>query len=261
MNERAAIEIFREKVREVIDDPALRDTEVKVRIKPLTPQEAIGNPLRRDYPIIEGKERVIEATILGSRGQAFTDSPANYTGRLDEVMSMELSDSSDRAVFLAAANAVLAHLGLAKGTVHCRDEAPEECAKEMAETARRRGVKSVGLIGLNPAIAEALVKEFGAGCVSITDLNPDNIGRDRFGVMVGNGKKDLAGLIDRSDLVVITGTTLANGTYDGILRLVRTSGKEQVLYGITAAGFCVVMGVERWCFRAREGSCGDNSVC
>jgi hypothetical protein len=64
------------------------------------------------------------------------------------------------------------------------------------------------------------------------------------------------GLIAGSDLVVITGTSLSNGTYGGIMRLVRESGKKHVIYGVTAAGFCKLMGVERWCFMAQDGSQG-----
>ena len=55
-----------------------------VLAKPLTPEEAIGKPGRRDFPILEGKERVIEATVLGARGQAFTDSASDFEGRLEQ---------------------------------------------------------------------------------------------------------------------------------------------------------------------------------
>ncbi|MCU0605986.1 MAG: DUF364 domain-containing protein [Candidatus Edwardsbacteria bacterium] len=249
MNGPAAIELFREKLRAVVDSHALNDAEVLVTVKPLTPQEAIGDPLRRDYPIIEGKERVIEAEVSGSRGQAFTDSPVNYMGRLDEVMSMALTAASDRAIFLAVSNAVLERLGIVEGTTHCKDESPELCATEIAASARRLGIRTIGLIGLNPAIADALIQEFGTINVLMTDLNPNSIGRQRSGVRIWDGRAKTAELIRSSDLIIATGTTLVNGTYDEIMHLTSSAGKRLVLYGITAAGFCGLMGRERWCFR------------
>jgi len=248
-----SLERFRSKVRQIVKERGLVGAEVSVTVKPLTPEEAIGDPRRRDYPILEGRERVIEAAVLGARGQAFTDSPACFEGKLGEVLDLMLETSGKRAVFIAAANAALAHLGMARGTAHCKDEEPEECASEMAESARELGVKSVGLIGLNPAIAEALTKGFGAENVKITDLNPQNIGKNRFGVPVWDGKAQIPQLIISSDMVVITGTTLVNGTYDGIMQLVQESGKKHAIYGVTAAGFCELMNIARWCFRAKNG--------
>ena len=82
------------------------------------------------------------------------------------------------ALVVATLNAVLRHLGLARGTVHCRDDDPEDCGREIARTlAERYGSPRVGLIGLNPAIAEHLVNALGPDRVRITDLDPDRIGR------------------------------------------------------------------------------------
>jgi len=39
----------------------------------LSPEEAIGNPEDRDYPLIVGKERLMQAEFRGALGQAFTD--------------------------------------------------------------------------------------------------------------------------------------------------------------------------------------------
>lgn len=248
-----SLERFRSKVRQIVKERGLEGAEVSVTVKPLTPEEAIGDPRRRDYPILEGRERVIEAAVLGARGQAYTDSPASFAGQLGGIVDMPLETNRERAVFLAAANAALAHLGMVRSTVHCKDEEPEECASEMAKAARGPGIEKAGLIGLNPAIAEALIKGFGAENVRITDLNPQNIGKNRFGVPVWDGKTQIPRLINSSDMVVITGTTLVNGTYDGIMQLVQERGKKHAIYGVTAAGFCELMDIERWCFRAQDG--------
>jgi hypothetical protein len=111
----------------------------------------------------------------------------------------------------------------------------------------------VGLIGFNPSIAEALAREFGADHVCLTDLNPQNIGTLKFGVTVWDGRTQTHELIRASDLVIVTGTTLVNGTFDEILRLVRLEGKQFVVFGMTAAGVCRLMNLERWCSQAQNG--------
>jgi hypothetical protein len=149
----------RDKLRELVARHQLDSASVTVMAKALTPEEAIGTPARRDYPILEGKERVIEATVLGARGQAFTDPPSDFTGQLRDVLELPLTTNRNRAVLLATMNAVLRFLFEVEGVLHCKDDAPEQCGAEIAAAARRRGARSVGLIGFNPGIADALVRE------------------------------------------------------------------------------------------------------
>ncbi|MFC1639166.1 Rossmann-like domain-containing protein [Gemmatimonadota bacterium] len=236
------------KFEKILEAEKLHDLEIAVRVIPLTPEEAIGNPLRRDFPIIIGKERLIEADLLGTKGQAFTDSPEEYQGTLREIVGLELSTNQERAVFVASLNATLNHLGRVEATVHCKDEDPESCAIEIAGTvAARCGEVSVGLIGLNPAIAERLVDRFGAGQVRITDLCADNIGKKKFGVEVWDGATRTKDLVDASDVIVFTGTTLVNDTFSEIWELIQARGKRYFVYGITAAGVCHLTGIDRIC--------------
>jgi len=242
------------KFREIIEREGLSDVEVSVLVKALTAEEAIGKPGRRDFPILEGKERVIEARVLGWRGHAFTDSPVDFTGKLGEIVGLRLVTNSERAVYIATLNAVLGYLGLAEKTVHCKDEEPEKCAKEMASYILERwGKVRVGLIGLNPAIAAELVSVFGAENVKITDLNPQNIGSVKDGGEIWDGKTRGEDLVRQSDVAVITGTTLVNGTFDSIMGWVRAYSKDYLVYGVTAAGVCGLMGLERICPYGRGG--------
>ena len=252
------------KFREIIEREGLSDVEVSVLVKALTAEEAIGKPGRRDFPILEGKERVIEARVLGWRGHAFTDSPVDFTGKLGEIVGLRLLSNSERAVYIATLNAVLGYLALAEKTVHCKDEEPEKCAKEMASYILERwGKVRVGLIGLNPAIAAELVSVFGTERVKITDLNPQNIGSafakataDKSvndGVEIWDGSERGEDLVRQSDVVVITGTTLVNGTFDSIMEWVRAYSKDYLIYGVTAAGVCGLMGLERICPYGRDG--------
>jgi uncharacterized protein (DUF4213/DUF364 family) len=78
-------------------------------------------------------------------------------------------------------------------------------------------------------------------------LNPENLGRERFGVVVWNGAVSTDELIDVADLILLTGTTLVNGTFDRIWRQIAERGKNGVVYGVTAAGTCMLLGFERIC--------------
>lgn len=246
------LEQCRAMLRDLVERRGLDRVEIQVLAKALSPEEAIGSPGRRDFPIIEGKERMIEAVVEGSGGQAFTDSPSDFAGRIRDVLELPLTDNRSRAVFVAALNAILRHLDMAQGTVHCRDDDPEQCASEIAAFARKSGAKSVGLIGLNPAIAEALAREFGAESVRIADLNRQNIGQKKFGVEILDGRSQTEDMILVSDLVLITGTTLVNGTFDDLWDLAKREGKKVTIYGVTAAGVSRLMNLPRVCPYARN---------
>jgi len=244
----SVLESSRIKLKEIAGQQGLSDVAVSVLVKPLTAEEAIGKPGRRDFPIIVGKERVIEAEILGARGHAYTDSPADFTGSLEDILNLPLKTNRERALYIAVLNAVLRHLALADGTVHCKDEDPELCGKEIASYILKRwGKVKLGLIGLNPAVAEALIGAFGAENVKITDLNKQNIGSEKYGVEIWDGREMAPNLISQSDVVLITGTTLVNGTFDSIMGCIRNYGKDYLIYGVTAAGICELMNLERIC--------------
>jgi uncharacterized protein (DUF4213/DUF364 family) len=249
------LERTRARFREIVQAESLLDTEVSVLARPLTPEEAIGTPGRRDFPIIIGKERILEATFLGARGHAFTDAAREFVGTIAEVLDLELTSNQNRAIYVATLNAVLRHLARVTTTVHCKDDDPEKCGAEIAQhILERHGRAAVGLIGLNPAIAEHLVEVFGPDRIRISDLYRDNIGKERFGVQVWDGSDRTLDLIESSDVVLMTGTTLQNGTFDDIWTAIQTRGKHGLVYGVTAAGICALTGIERICPCGREDS-------
>jgi hypothetical protein len=232
---------------------ALGDAGVTVTATALKPAEAIGAPRRKDFPILAGREVMIEARLGGTRGQAFTDLPLHFVGTLNDALGMELGDNGARAVFVATLNALYAQLGLVNGTVHCKNDAPEECAAEMARRAAADGVRRVGLIGFNPAIAEALVAVFGARHVRCSDLNPATIGSAKFGVTILDGRSNNAALMKGADLVLATGTTFINDTAARLLHSARAAKTRLVFYGVTCAAICCMLQLERWCFRPEDG--------
>jgi len=232
----------------IVMNHRLFDTHVSVLVKTLTPEEAIGEPGRRDFPIILGKERVVEAELLGAKAHAFTDSPGEFMGNLKEVLNFRLTSNRERSIFVATLNAILKYLKLIEKTIHCKDEDPERCGKEIAsQLLKQWGKVKVGIIGLNPVIAENLIETFGAKNVRITDLNKQNVNSFKFGVEVWDGNEMTEELVKQSDILLITGTTFVNGTFDHIMRCIRNHRKDYLIYGVTGAGVCRLMGLNRIC--------------
>jgi uncharacterized protein (DUF4213/DUF364 family) len=247
------LEAAKAKLAQVMAAQGLRGEDVRVTVSALTTEQAIGLPDRRDFPIVEGRERVIEATVNGDRGQAFTDSPGDFDGTLSEVMALPLSSNRNRAIFVATLNAVLRSMGMLEASLHCRDEDPEKCAKEIAGYVHERWTSAtVGLVGFNPAIAEALVAAFGADRIRMTDLNRKNAGTVKFGVPVWDGRTHTPELIRQSQVVIVTGTTMVNGTFDGIWDYISRYDKGYLIYGVTAAGVCRLVGLESMCPYSRD---------
>jgi hypothetical protein len=242
------LEQTRLRFRQIVEEKGLLGSRIRVTARILTPEEAIGSPQRRDYPIIIGREKMIEAQFLGARGHAFTDMPTDFEGPLSEVLSLPMETNSQRAIYLATLNAVLRYLGIADGTVHCKDEDPERCALHVAEYIQGRwGNIRLGLLGLNPAMAERMVKTFGRENVVITDRDRGNIGKKKYGVEVWDGFSRTEELVRQSDVILMTGTTLGNQSFDDIYELIKRHQKPYLCYGVTVAGISALMDVPRVC--------------
>lgn len=237
------------KLAEIVTKNVLLDAQVSILVKTLTPEEAIGEPGRRDFPITLGKERVLEAEIRGAKVHVFTDSPIEFVGDLQSVLNLPLTSNKERSIYLCALNAVLKYLNLIEKTIHCRDEDPERCGEKITSRLLEwyGGRIKIGIIGLNPAIAENLVKTFGLENIRITDLNKQNIDSLKYGVRVWDGHEMTEELIKQSDVILITGTTIVNGTFDHAIQYVRNFRKDYLIYGVTGAGICKMMGLNSIC--------------
>lgn len=239
---------LKESFERLLEENGLLKEEAHIYAKSLSPEEAIGITERKDFPILTGKDVMVEAQCMGAKGQAFTDAPAVFSGSLAEICRLDIEKNShDRGIFIASLNAVMKYLGKLDCTVHCKGSGPEECAGEMVKTVKSRfGNPKIGLIGYQPAMLEALSREFS---LRVLDLNPDNIGRIRYGVPVEDGgDSELRETIcAEADLVLCTGSTVCNGTITDFLPL----GDKVVFYGTTAAGAAELMGLSRICFADR----------
>lgn len=248
MNDRI-LELAKDKLKQIINDNNLNNEQITILVKTLTPEEAIGQPGRRDFPIVTGKERVIESELGDARAHVFTDSPGEFKGTIGEIMQMNLDTNKERALFLSALNVILKKLNLIDETIHCRDEEPEQCSSDLKDYILEKwGKIKIGQIGLNPAIAEALSNVFGSTNLKITDLDKNNINTVRFGVTIWDGATETENLVKESDLVVLTGTTLVNGTFDNIYSFVDKYNKDYLIYGVTATGVSYLFGLNRVCF-------------
>ena len=65
----------------LVTQNGLLDSPVSIQTKILKTVEAIGNPDRQDYPLLKGKEFLMEATFLEAKGQAYTDAPSEFSGQ------------------------------------------------------------------------------------------------------------------------------------------------------------------------------------
>lgn len=221
------------------------DLEEEVVVSgPLSSRDALGQPCRDDFPLLRGKEVLMQAFCRGAAGQAFTSDSGSFRGTLSGVLQMPLKGSFERAVLIAAMNAALRSLGMIEKTVHCKDEGPKRCASCMSEWIGAQGSEMVGLIGMQPALLEALVQALGPDKVMISDLA--EAGSVRFGVKVLDGR-DCSEIFKSCQLILITGSTLANGTIDDLLLKARQHKRRIVFYGTTCAGASFLLGWERWC--------------
>jgi uncharacterized protein (DUF4213/DUF364 family) len=241
---------LKEKLEAIAADRNMGEVTVRVKIGTLSVKQAIGSPKRQDYPLLQGKEVMIEAQFRESCGQAFTDKPGDFEGTLNDVLRLPLDSNEHRAIFIATLNAVAAYQGMVTGTRHCRNEEPEECAREIARTILDKyGRVKVGMIGLQPAILENLAVTLGKENVRCTDLNPDNIGVTKYGVVIRDGKTETDNLIRWCDLVLATSSTIVNNSFDGIRESATREGKRLVIFGVTGAGAAALAGLERLCFK------------
>jgi hypothetical protein len=151
---------------------AMKGVEAEVNLKTLTPEEAIGNPEHDDYPLLKGKERLMQATFKTGAGVAFVDQYGNFKGKLSDVLALPLQNNFERGILVATINAVLNHLNLIDRTIHCKDEGPVKCARKLKYYMfHKYGFPKVFQVGLQPRFAEVLAENFP---LVLTDNDPDN---------------------------------------------------------------------------------------
>lgn len=228
------------------ENKELGSLEINITSRALKNEEAIGNPDRKDFPLLTGKEVLLQAEIDGLLGQAFTSDPIAYKGNIKAILDLSGERPGNYALMVATLNALTNKMGKANNTIHCLNNEPEDCAKQICQDLiKNHGHCKVGIIGYQPAILEHCVETFGAEKVLITDLNRDNVGDERYGVRVLDGFTDTDKLVDFADVLLVTGTILANGTDESVLRAIQH--KPFYFFGTTCAGLAYINDYKRLC--------------
>lgn len=230
----------------LIKNEKLNLLEININSRALKNEEAIGHPDRNDFPLLRGKEVLLQAELDGSLGQAFTSDPIIYSGSINNLLELSNERPGNYALLVAALNALYCKLGIVKQTIHCIDNEPEECAKRISQyILEEHGICKIGIIGYQPAILENCAHIFEACRINISDLNSNNIGEVRYGVKVMDGMSDTKKLIDFADVLLITGSILSNGTYKNILNEI--DDKPYYFFGTTCAALANVNNINRLC--------------
>lgn len=231
---------LKDKFTGIVKERGLEEEDVVITAVPLTPEEVIGNPEDKDYPLVTGKERMMQAEFKGAFGQAFTDMYGNFNGRLSDILVMDLANNFRRAIYIASLNAAMRYLGLIDRTTHCKNNEPVQCSEELAQYIKQKyGNPKIAIAGLQPRMVQALAPLF---AIKVTDLDRNNIGTEKFGVPI-KGPENTADNLEWCDIALVTGTTIVNNTIDQF----RVS-KPVIFFGVTIAGAAQLLGLDTVCY-------------
>ncbi|MBN2645122.1 MAG: hypothetical protein JXR59_06585 [Desulfuromonadaceae bacterium] len=236
---------------QLIERNDLADKTVEIKARILSNEEALGHPSRDDYPLLKGKEFLMEARCLGVVGQAYTDAPSELTTTLAEIAHCSLDGTPQRALFVATLNAVVRYLDGELKTIHCHNDEPEQCAEKIIKAIQPANAKTVGLVGLQPAILAVLAKAYGPENVLCVDRDTSLRGTRKHEVSILWGDEETTEMVfNRSDLVLSTGSTIVNGSLPILLQLAERYQTPIYFYGTSIAGAARLMALNHLCFEA-----------
>jgi hypothetical protein len=227
------------KFADIVNENKLSDEIVSVTSQTLFPEEVIGNPEDDDNSIRKGRKRMMVAEFKGSYGQSFTDMFGGYEGEISRILDVPLDNSFARSVFISTVNAVMRHLQLIDKTMHCKDKGPKTCCRELVSYIKKEyDNPRIALVGLQPRMLKALSEEFQ---LRVTDLDEENIGRQKFGIVIDSPEQTEANL-NWCDIALVTGTTLVNDTIDAF-----KIEKPTIFFGVSIAGPAHLLGLTHFC--------------
>ena len=228
---------LRDTLRKEIERNNLSGRNVSVKCRTLSAIEAIGKPEDEDYPIVKGKEKLVEAVFEGVRGQAFTDEFENAHYCVEDLLEIELDSNKKRASFISSLNAVFRYLELCDKTIHSKDTEPKECAKNLLNTIAP-GSK-VLFVGFQPRFLEILAPNY---TVRAVDLDRENIGREVLGVVIEPPEMTVEAMT-WCDLILATGSTVVNSTITDFLN----QNKPVLFYGVTISAPAKILSLNTYC--------------
>ena len=132
------------------------------------------------------------------------------------------------------------HLGLIDRTTHCKNNEPVQCSEELAQYIRQKyGNPKIAIAGLQPRMVQTLAPLF---AVKVTDLDRNNIGTEKFGVLI-NGPENTEDNLKWCDIALVTGTTVVNNTIDQF-----RIDKPVIFFGVTISGAAQLLGLDTICY-------------
>lgn len=230
-------EKLREALRDEIQKHNLSGQNISIRCKALSASEAIGKPEHNDYPIIKGKEVMVEAVFEGAKGQAFADEFENADYLVDDLLKIRLNSNKRRASFISGLNAVFRYLNICDKTIHCKDAEPKECADHLNKAIG--SLNNVLLVGYQPRFFEMLASHYN---LRVVDLDQDNIGSNISGVVIESPEMT-PNAINWCDLIFATGSTVVNGTITNFLN----QDKPAIFYGVTISAAAKILNLNTYC--------------
>ncbi len=239
---------MRDRLRSIVEvEEGLLETPVCIKCRPhrciSSEYECAGDGLHG-----RGGEWIVEASLLQSKGEAIVHTPCNFEGPLHDLLSLPLDNERNRAFVVSSVNALLRELKLVDQNLYCLSPDPSNCRMEIVRTILKRyGLVHVGMAGLKPSLVEQLVETFGVDRIRIVDPFERNVGNIHSGVEVWDVTDRTKDMVKRSDVVLFTGSTLVNGTFDLIWEEIHAQGKDYIAYGNTILGIGMLMGVDGIC--------------
>ncbi len=227
--------------KNILIDNNLFEDQVKITARPLSPEQALGNPKEKDYALLKGKESLTEAVFKGVAGQAYSSSVGSFHGSLSQVLKLPLHNSQEITIFIAALNATMRYLRLIPASEHCKNEQPQSCARELPVYLKNYCHlvhPKISLVGFQPRMAEVLEVNFP---LRINDLDRENWGK-KVGQVSVEGEASTSENLEWCDLALVTGTVLTNRTINMFM------DKEKIIYyGTTIAGSSRLLKLSWFC--------------
>ncbi len=203
----------------------------------------------KDYALAKGEEVLLRCKLENNYGDAFTNNPKPFIGNLGNIFELDLKNETNRAIFFSALNAAFKHQNLVNKTVHCTGDDPKKCGKELAKHIQeKKGQPTIAHIGYQPGHLKACSEKFES---FVTDLNPKNIGKKKFGTKIQPGTKNEK-IIKKAEIALITGSSFVNGTMPQLLQLCKKHDTKPIVYGVSGKSATKLLGIEDFCPYGRE---------
>lgn len=202
-----------------------------------------------DYALAKGEEVLLRCKLGNSYGDAFTNKPKPFRGKLGEIFDLDLENETDRAIFFSALNAAFNHLDLINKTIHCQGNDPKKCGRELVEYLQEKyGKPKIVHIGYQPGHLEYCCKNTET---FVTDRNPENIGKEKFGTKILSAT-DNERTIKKADLALITGSSVVNGSLPQLVKWCEKYNTKPIIYGVSGKSASEILEIESFCPYGRE---------